>query len=101
MRKIATGAASFAVLALLLPGLATAQLREFRGKVDKINSSEVTIENRQGDKLKFQPAKDVLVQGEKTSYEQVKRGDWAVVSWKMMDSPRVAYKIVVLPEQEE
>jgi hypothetical protein len=101
MRKIATGAALFAVLALLLPGLAAAQLREFRGKVDKINGEEVIIDNRQGDKLRFLPAEDVVVQGEKDSYKRVKKGDWAVVSWKMMDDPRVAYKIVVLPDQEE
>ena len=101
MRKIATRAALLAALALLLPGLAAAQLREFRGKVDKINSQEVIIDNRQGDKLKFQPAEDVTVEGEKSSYERVKKGDWAVVSWKMMDNPRVAYKIVVLPDQEK
>ena len=101
MRKIAMGAALFAVLALLLPGLAAAQLREFRGKVDKINQQEVIIDNRQGDKLKFKPADDIVVQGEKDAYAQVKKGDWAVVSWKMMDSPRVAYKIVVLPDREE
>jgi hypothetical protein len=101
MRKIVTGAALFALVALLLPGLAGAQMREFRGKVDKINKKEVIIDNRMGDKLKFKPADDVVVEGEKDSYKRVKKGDWAIVSWKMMDNPRIAYKIVVLPEQAE
>jgi len=101
MRKIVTAAALFALVALLLPGLATAQMREFKGKVDKINKKEVIIDNRMGDKLKFNPDKEVSVEGEKDAYKKVKKGDWVVVSWKMMDNPRIAYKIVVLPEQEE
>lgn len=101
MRKIAIGVASFALVALLLPGLATAQMREFKGKVDKISKREIIVDNRMGDKLKFNPDKKVVVEGEKDSYKRVKKNDWVVVSWKMMDNPRVAYKIVVLPDQEE
>ncbi len=100
MRKIASGVALFAFLALLVPGLATAQMREFKGKVDKINKREIIVDNRMGDKLKFKPAKDVTVEGEKDSWKRLKKGDWAIVSWKMMDSPRIAYEIVVLPDQE-
>ena len=101
MRKIATGVALFAFLALLVPGLATAQMREFKGKVDKINKREIIIDNRMGDKLKFKPDEAVAVEGEKDAYKRLKKGDWVLVSWKMMDNPRIAYKIVVLPEQEE
>lgn len=101
MRRIATGVALFALVALLLPGLAAAQMREFKGKVDKISKREIIIDNRMGDKLRFKPDEDVTVEGEKDAYKRVKKGDWVLVSWKMMDNPRIAYKIVVLPEQEE
>jgi hypothetical protein len=101
MRKLASGIALLALLALLVPGIASAQLREFKGKVDKISKSEMIIDNRMGDKLKFKPAKDVVVEGEKDSLKKVKKGDWVIVSWKMMDDPRIAYKIVVIPEVKE
>ena len=101
MRKLTTGIALFALLALLVPGIAAAQFREFRGKVDRINKRVLIIDNRQGDKLKFIPAEDITVEGEKDAYKRVKKNDWVVVSWKMVDNPRVAYKIVVLPDQKE
>ena len=101
MRKITTGIVLLALVALLVPGLAAAQMREFRGKVDKINKRQVIVDNRMGDKLRFKPADDVVVEGEKDAYKRVKKNDWVIVSWKMVDNPRVAYKIVVLPDQEE
>lgn len=101
MRKLATGAALVLLLAIALPGLASAQFREFKGKVDKINKRELIVDNRQGDKLKFKPAKDVVVEGEKDAWKRLKKSDWVVVSWKMMDNPRIAYKILVLKDQEE
>jgi hypothetical protein len=101
MRKLTATVAALALVALLIPGLAVAQMREFRGKVDRINKRQIIVDNRQGDKLKFEPAKDVTVEGEKDQYKRVKKNDWVIVSWKMVDNPRVAYKIVVLPEQEE
>ncbi len=90
-----------ALVALLVPGIASAQFREFKGKVDKISKRELIVDNRMGDKLKFKPAKDVVVEGEKTAWKKIKKGDWVIVSWKMMDNPRIAYKVVVIPEQEE
>jgi hypothetical protein len=101
MRKLATGIALAALLALLLPGIASAQFREFKGKVDKISKRELIVDNRMGDKLKFKPAKDVVVEGEKDSWKKLKKGDWVIASWKMMDNPRIAYKIVVIPEVAE
>jgi len=101
MRKLATGIALLALLALLMPGIASAQFREFKGKVDKISKRELIIDNRMGDKLKFKPAKDVVVEGEKDAWKKLKKGDWAIVSWKMMDDPRIAYKVVVIPEMKE
>jgi hypothetical protein len=101
MRRWTAGVARVALVALLVPGIAAAQMREFRGKVDRINKRQIIVDNRQGDKLKFKPAKDVTVEGEKDAYKRVKKNDWVLVSWKMADNPRVAYKIVVLPDQDE
>ena len=101
MRKLATGIALAALLALLLPGIDSAQFREFKGKVDKISKRELIVDNRMGDKLKFKPAKDVVVEGEKDAWKKLKKGDWVIASWKMMDNPRIAYKIVVIPEVKE
>jgi len=101
MRKLSTRIALLALLALLLPGIASAQFREFKGKVDKISKRELIIDNRMGDKLKFKPAKDVVVEGEKDALKKVKKGDWVIVSWKMMDNPRIAHKLVVIPEVKE
>ncbi len=101
MRKCSAGIALVALVALLLPGIAAAQFREFRGKVDRIDEQQLVIDNRQGDKLKFERGADVVVEGLKYAYTGVKKNDWVIVSWKMADTPRVAYKIVVLPAQKE
>ena len=101
MRKIAAGIAVAVLLALLVPGIASAQFRDFKGKVDKISKRELIVDNRMGDKLRFKPDKDVVVEGEKETWKKVKKGDWVIVSWKMMDNPRIAYKLVVIPEVKE
>ena len=33
--------------------------------------------------------------------EGSQKKDWVTVSWKMVDKPRKAYKIVVLPKKDE
>ncbi len=103
MRKIVTGIALLSLLALLLPVLASADapMREFKGKVDKKNKKEMIVDNRQGDKLKFKFIKESEVIGEKDSVKRLRKGDWVIVSWKMMDNPRIAYKINVIPEVED
>jgi hypothetical protein len=94
-----------ALVALLaaaaLPLGASAQTREFTGKVDKINKSEVIVDNRMGDKVKFEKVDSTTVEGEKKEWKNVKKNDWVTVHWKMIDKPRKAYKVVVLPPREE
>ena len=105
MRRIAT---TIALFALLAPGMAAAEecgefdgYRNFFGKVDRVSSKEMIVDNRKGDKLKFKPAKDVAVEGEKDSWKRIKKTDWVIVAWKMSDNPRVAYRVCVKPEQAE
>ncbi len=90
-----------ALLPLLVPVVASAQMREFTGKVDKINNKQVIVDNRQGDKVKFMKVDGSVVEGEKASWEDVKKNDWVTVHWKFVDKPRKAYKVVVLPPREE
>jgi hypothetical protein len=37
----------------------------------------------------------------KESWDDLKKGDWVKVSWKFVDKPRKAYKIMVLPPRED
>ena len=86
---------------LFVPGNASAQMREFTGKVDRISKEEVIVDNRMGDKVKFERLDSTEVAGEKNDWKKVKKNDWVTVSWKMIDKPRKAYKLVVLPPKEE
>jgi len=86
---------------VFVPGSASAQMREFTGKVDRINKEEVIVDNRMGDKVKFERIDTTEVAGEKSDWKKVKKNDWVTVSWKMIDKPRKAYKVVVLPPKAE
>jgi len=86
---------------LVVPGSASAQMREFTGKVDRITKELVIVDNRMGDKVKFERIDSTEVSGEKADWKKVKKNDWVTVSWKMIDKPRKAYKIVVLPPKKE
>src|SRR5262245_66567593 len=94
-----------ALVALLAPlalsGVASAQTREFTGKVDKISKSEMIVDNRMGDKVKFEKLDSTTVDGEKKDWKNVKKNDWVTVQWKMIDKPRKAYKVTVLPPKKE
>jgi hypothetical protein len=99
---------SFALIALVLvavpvvlAGPALAQYREFAGKVDKISKNKIFVDNRMGDKVSFVRIDETVVEGEKTEWEKIKKNDWVSVSWKFVDKPRKAYKVVVKPPQEE
>jgi hypothetical protein len=95
--------ASAFVLGLALVGAspAAAQMREFTGKVDSISAKKIIIDNRQGDKVSFNKLDDTVVEGEKTSWDEIKKGEWATVEWKFIDKPRKAYKVIVVPPKEE
>jgi hypothetical protein len=105
MRKLITRVALIALVALIvplaMPGAATAQMREFVGKVDKIDAKKVIVDNRKGDKVSFDKVADTVVEGEKTDWAAVKKDDWVSVSWKMVDKPRKAYKVTVMPPKKE
>jgi hypothetical protein len=88
-------------LSLVSAAAAHAQTREFTGIVDEISAKKIIIDNRQGDKVPFEKLDSTTVEGEKTKWEDIKKKDWATVSWKFTDKPRKAYKVTILPPRPE
>ena len=100
-RSFALIALVLAAVPVILAGPALAQYREFSGKVDKISNNKIFVDNRMGDKVSFVRVDETVVEGEKTEWDKIKKNDWVSVSWKMMDKPRIAYKVVVMPPKED
>jgi hypothetical protein len=100
-RRFVLAAAFFALAILFIPAQASAQYREFTGQIDKINKKKMIVDNRQGDKVSFVPADSTEITGEKSEWKKLKKKDWVTVSWKFVDKPRKAYKILVLPKKSE
>ena len=75
--------------------------REFTGRIDMIKKKKFIVDNRQGDKVSFVFIPTTEVSGEKKNVKKIRKGDWVTVSWKFVDKPRKAYKVVVLPERED
>ena len=105
MRKISGRIAVRVLIAVALPLIlsneAFAEFREFSGKVAEISSGELVIDNRQGDRVSFERSEATTVTGAKQSWGAIERGDSVSVSWKMVDKPRIAYKIVVMPPKQK
>jgi len=101
-RGIVIGLASLVAGLLMVPTWATAQMREFTGRIDRVNKKKMIVDNRMGDKVSFVPIETTEVSGEgKEKWKDLKRKDWVTVSWKMADKPRKAYKVQVLPPRED
>ena len=102
MHRLMILAAVALAAAILAPSIASAQMREFTGRVDKINKKQMIVDNRMGDKVKFVYAKgETVVEGTKERWKKVKNKDWVTVSWKMIDNPRKAYKVVVFEKDDD
>ena len=102
LRRLTLALTVLLAAALVVPTLATAQMREFSGRIDRVSKKKMIVDNRMGDKVSFVPADDVEVTGEeKTEWKHLKKGDWVTVSWKFVDKPRKAYKVVVQPPKED
>jgi len=73
--------------------------RDFSGRISAVSASSLVVDNRSGDELRFVPADKVVVSGRKQSWSALAKGDDVSVSWKIGDSPRKAYRVVVLPSR--
>ena len=102
MRRLMILAIALLAVAVLAPSAAFGQMREFTGRIDKVNKKQMIVDNRMGDKVKFVYAKgQTVVEGTKESWKKLKTKDWVKVSWKFIDKPRKAYKIVVFDKEED
>jgi hypothetical protein len=105
MRKITGRVALWVLVAVALPLIlsnqASAEYREFSGKVSEISGDKLVIDNRRGDRVSFKRSGATTVTGVKKSWQAIGQGDWVSVSWKMVDNPRIAYKVVVMPPKPE
>ena len=90
-----------AALPLILSSEASAEFREFSGKVTEISADKMVIDNRRGDRVSFRRSKATKVTGAKKRWQAIEAGDRVSVSWKMVDVPRVAYKVVVMPPKRK
>ena len=73
--------------------------RSFTGELQKVKGKTIVVDNKQGDKIKFTQPAEPMVGGEKSSWDDLKKGDMVSVCSKMLEKPRYAYKVEVLPEQ--
>jgi hypothetical protein len=103
MRVVSSRIAALALVAvaLILPSVAAAEFRDFSGKVTEISGDKMVIDNRRGDQVAFRRSETTAVTGAKTSWGAIEVGDRVSVSWKMVDKPRVAHKVVVKPPKQK
>jgi hypothetical protein len=59
------------------------------------------VDNRKGDTISFVRSDETVVVGVKKSWQAIEKNDWVSVSWKMMDDPRVAYRVDVMAPKKE
>jgi hypothetical protein len=67
--------------------------RSFSGELQKANDKMIVVDNKKGDKIKFQQHETTTVTGTRTSWDDLKKGDYVTVCSKMLEKPRYAYKV--------
>ncbi len=106
MRRIAPIAAVVAVATFAFAPVAQAiecdgMQRSFSGELQKVKGKTIVVDNKKGDKIKFAQPDTPDVSGEKTSWDDLKKGDWVTVCSKMLEKVRRAYKVEVNPPKDE
>ena len=104
MRTVAW-ASTWVVVIAIAPTLclsrdATAQYRDFVGTVERVSKQKLVVVNRKGDEMSFVRSEAAVVSGEKKGWESIQAGDSVSVSWKLEDSPLIAYRVVVRSSQK-
>ncbi len=82
-------------LALCFAHDVSAQQRDFAGTVEQVSKQKLVVVNRKGDKMSFARSGATVVSGEKGAWESLEAGDSVSVSWKLVDNPLIAYRVVV------
>ena len=83
------------ILVTAFSSVAESQMREFSGRIDRVNKGKFIVDNRMGDKVTFVNVEETKVVGGKDDWKNLKKGDWVRVSWSFTDKPRKAYIISV------
>ena len=85
-------------LLLLVATSASAQapMREFTGRVDRVDETKLVIDNRMQDRVTFVRFDRTQVQGARRKWSQLRKGDRVTVSWRFVDKPKKAYVVQVL-----
>jgi len=90
------------MLGLGVAVVASAQSREFIGRIEAVGSAEIVVDNGKGDVLRFTRAPAAKVsdarRGEAVAatWADLARGDWVSVRWVLSDDPRKAYRVILL-----
>jgi len=101
-RSTLAWAACLVAAGLAISSVASAQMREFTGRIDRVTKKKMIVDNRMGDKVTFVYSEgETQVEGTKTEWEKLKAKDWVTVSWKFVDKPRKAYKVLVFEKDED
>ena len=96
------GIALAGLIATGLPIAASAQSREFSGRIDQISNNKLILQNLWGYLVWFVPGTPSVGGGlGRTVWKKRNNHDWVTVSWKMVDKPRIAYKVKVLPPRKQ
>ena len=74
-----------------------AEMREFTGRVARVDEQQMVVGNRMGDALSFQRSPETQVRGAKRSWDSIDTTDRVTVHWSFSDKPRRARRVVVLP----
>ena len=68
--------------------------RSFAGELQKVKGKTIVVDNKKGDKIKFQQHDSTAVSGVKATWDDLKKGDLVEVCSKMLEKPRYAYQVV-------
>ena len=102
MRKVLAAVAvvmMVVAVGLAAPGEAQAQYRQFTGKHRQDQQEEADRRQPQGRQGLVREGRTRPRSPARTRRlgQDLKKGDWVTVDWKMIDKPRKAYKVNVLP----
>jgi hypothetical protein len=106
MRSIAPIAALVAVATFAFAPAASAidcegMQRSFTGELQKAKDKMIVVDNKKGDKIKFELHETTTVTGIKTSWDDLKKGDYVTVCSKMLEKPRYAYAVEAMEPPED
>ncbi len=107
MRKFAPIAVAVAIATFAFAPAAHAELecdgmqRSFTGELQKVKGKQIVVDNKKGDKIKFEQHDTSAVSGLGTDWDSLKKGQWATVCSKMLEKPRYAYKVETFEQKDE